>query len=521
MATTKPTAAPEAPDLGEVAQPDDPLHPPLAAATIAPYTAIMSPTDSILQSKGCGATNLRIYSELLRDDQVQAAWGQRRLALTSCDTVVEPGADDPLSVQAAEVLQEEISALPWDDITDKQLYALFYGWGVAEVMWQPEGGRVRLAGIKVRDRARFRFDRQGQLYLWRLGWEPMPERKFWVLRYGGDNHDELYGLGLAHSLYWPVFFKRNDIKFWLVFLEKFGQPTTVAKLPAGQMANPTEVAKAKGVLRQIATDAGVVIPDMVTIELLEAARSGAADYGALHDAMNRAISKIVVGQTMTTDSGSSLSQAQVHLSVRQEIVEADADLLADGLNQGPVRWWCEWNFPGAVPPRVYRHTKPAADLAARADRDTKIAGLGYEPTEDYVLKTYGEGWVKKAAAPNPLALIAGMQQPGDQQAQQQDGAQFAEAEAAALSLLRAARRQDQDTLARAAAQFAERSQSVTGHRVRQVLQAAEVAGDPDLFFRRLDEMLAEAPPRETLDRLTRAGMASRLLGALRGQRRAS
>lgn len=76
-------------------------------------------------------------------------------------------------------------------------------------------------------------------------------------------------------------------------------------------------------------------------------------------------------------------------------------------------------------------------------------------------------------------------------------------------------------LAQAAAQFAEQSQSVTGHRVRQVLQAAEVAGDPDLFLRRLDEMLAEAPPRETLDKLTRAGMASRLLGALRGQRRAS
>lgn len=518
MATTDKTPTPEAPDLGEVAQPDDPMNPPTAATVTAPYTAILSPTDSILQAKGGGGTNLRIYSELLRDDQVQAAWGQRRLALTSCDTVVEPGADDPLSVQAAEALQEEINALPWDDITDKALYALYYGWGVAEVMWRPDGARVRFDRIVVRERARFRFDRQGRLYLWRLGWEPMPDRKFWVVRHGGDNHDELYGLGLAHSLYWPVFFKRNDIKFWLTFLEKFGQPTAVARLPAGQSSDPVTVGKAKAMLRQIATDAGVVIPDTVTIELLEAARSGAADYGALHDAMNRAISKIIVGQTMTTDDGASLSQAKVHFAIRQEIVEADADLLADSFNQGPVRWWTEWNFPCAVPPRVYRHTEPAEDLAARAERDTKIAGLGYEPTEDYVLKTYGEGWVKKATAPNPLQLIAGMQQPGDQQPQQ-DGAQFAEA--AALSLLRAARRQDQDALLQAAQQFAEQYQTVTGQRVRQVLQAAEAAGDPDLFLRRLDEMLAEAPPRATVDKLTRAGMASRLLGALRGQRRPS
>lgn len=41
-------------------------------------------------------------------------------------------------------------------------------------------------------------------------------------------------MGLAHYLYWPTFFKRNGIKFWLIFLEKFGMPTAAAKLPPGQ-----------------------------------------------------------------------------------------------------------------------------------------------------------------------------------------------------------------------------------------------------------------------------------------------
>lgn len=512
---------PQRPPMGELAPREDPLNPlRLDSLRATPYTQLLTPDDSILKSKG-GVENLQIYRELLRDDQVASTWSQRRLALTSCEMDVQPGADDAESVAAAEELKDQLEALPWDDITDKALSSVFYGWGVAEILWRPDGSRVAFDAIKVRDRARFRFDRMGGLYLWSTGnggFVQMPDRKFWTMRAGADNHDEPYGLGLAHSLYWPVFFKRNDIKFWLVFLEKFGMPTAVAKLPPGQIDDPAQRAKAVAMLRQIATDAGVVVPDNVVVELLEAARTGAADYGALHTAMDRAISKIVVGQTMTTDDGSSRAQAQVHLSVRQDIVEADADLLCGSFNAGPVRWWTEWNFPGAVPPKVWRKTEPPEDLTARAERDTKVYGLGYEPTEDYIRETYGEGWQKRQApAVDPNGMPGA---PGRQGIGNADPAQFAEGEAAALQALRAARRGDQQALAEAAVAFAEQYQTVVGRQVGAILQAAEEAGDPDLFRRRLDEILEQGPAPEAVDKLTRAGLFARMMGALRSQRRA-
>lgn len=505
---------PQRPVFDELAPPDDPMRPRLASVSAtAPFVSLLQPeqTDSILATRG-GAQNLGIYRELLRDDQVTAAWGQRRLALTRCDTVVEPGADDALSTAAATELQAQLDAIAWDDITDKALYAVFYGWGVAEIMWRADGQRVAFDRIVVRDRARFRFDRQGGLHLWERGWRLMPERKFWSVRAGADNHDDLYGLGLAHALYWPVFFKRNDIKFWLIFLEKFGMPTALAKLPAGQLENPLQIEKAKEMLRQIATDAGVVVPDTAVIELLEAARSGTADYGGMHDAMNAAISKIIVGQTMTTDNGSSRAQAQVHNAVRQEIVEADSDLLCGSFNQGPVKWWTGWNFPGAVPPRVYRHTEPEEDLNARADRDGKIAALGFEPEDDYILKTYGEGWRRKADPVQAVADLVRGQGAGD------PGAEFAEGEALALAAMRAARRGDQQAMFDAARAFAQQYRTINGERVGQLLQAAEFSEDPATFRRRLDEILAEAPAPTLLDRLTRAIGAGRMLGALRNQR---
>jgi phage gp29-like protein len=505
-------AAPQRPELGEIAPPDDPLNPLRGTGLqAAPYVSILTPEDSILRSKG-GIENLRIYRELLRDDQVAAAWQQRRLSLLSCETKVEPGADDAASIAAADALREELGALAWDDVTDKALHAIFFGWGVAEVLWRPDGSRVRFDAIKVRDRARFRFDRDQRLYLWAQGWRVMPDRKFWTLRAGADHHDEPYGLGLAHALYWPVFFKRNDIKFWLVFLEKFGMPTALAKVPAGQINDPAVVSKAVAMLRQIATDAGVVVPDSVAVELLEAARGGAADYESLHAAMNSAISKILVGQTMTTDNGSSRAQAQVHERVAEAIMQADSDLLCGSFTAGPVRWWTEWNFSGATPPRVWRDTKAPEDMNRRAERDERIAKLGYDPTEDYIRATYGEGWAKRA---DPLQVIGQAMQA----AQPGDGPAFAEGESVALAALRAARRGDQQAIVDAAQLFADQYRTVMGDRVGQLLRAAEFSDDPDTFLRRLDELLAEAPAPSTLDKLTRALASSRMLAALRTQRR--
>lgn len=510
--------ATERPKFDELAAPENPLNPVKRITTGAsPFTTVLQTTDQVLRSKG-GIENLKVYRELLRDDQVASVWSQRRLALTSCETVVEPGADDALSKQAAAELDAELKAMAWDDVTEKMLFSVFYGWGVAEVMWRPNGDRVSFDRVVVRDRARFRFDIEGNLYLWTAagGWQLMPERKFWTITTGADNHDEPYGLGLAHSLYWPVFFKRNDVKFWLMFLEKFGMPTAVAKVPAGMMNDPATVNKAVQMLQQIATDAGVVVPDNVVVELLEAARSGSADYGGMYDAMNAAISKIVVGQTMTTDAGSSRAQGEVHERVAQKIVEADSDLLCGSFNMGPVKWWTEWNFPGAVPPKVYRLTEPAEDLSKRAERDKKISELGYSPTEDYILNTYGEGWEKKQApAVDPMALMA-RQDPGNA-----DPAQFAESpEVAALAALRAARRGDQQALVDAATRFASDYETVMGRRVGQLLEAAEFSEDYETFKRRLDELMAEAPPAETTEALTRASFFSKLMGALRAQRRA-
>ena len=501
---------PLAPETQEIAYPDDRIM--YSGFRSDPYTDALTPVDSVLKTRG--DLSLGIYKELLRDDQVRSVFQQRRLKVTKAEVEIEPGGDDPLSEAAAEAFKEEMQGLAWDDITDKMLFCSFYGWGVAEIMWAQDGSRVRFADIRVRDRSRFRFSLSHTLYLHRItGLEAMPDRKFWTISTGSDNHDEPYGLGLAHSLYWPVFFKRNDIKFWLVFLEKFGQPTAIAKLPAGQIDDPQQRSKAVAMLRSIATDSGVVVPDNIVVELLEAARSGAADYESMIKAMDSAIAKVILSQTMTTDNGSSRSQAQVHEGVADAVVKSDADLISESFMRGPLQWWVDWNFPGAKVPRIRRMVEPPEDMNSRAERDNKIAALGYEPTEDYIRETYGDGWTKKQA--QPMAL------PGAVQGAPLDPEQFAEGELAAIAAIKAARRGDQDAILAAAVHFSEQYDTIMGKRVASLINAAEDADDYETFKRRMNEILAEVPSPQVMDKVTRASVFSRLMGAFRVQRKDS
>jgi phage gp29-like protein len=59
----------------------------------------------------------------------------------------------------------------------------------------------------------------------------LPEKKF--ILFAPEGHSENpYGFALGSSLFWPVFFKRKGITFWLVFCDKYGSPTSVGTYPA-------------------------------------------------------------------------------------------------------------------------------------------------------------------------------------------------------------------------------------------------------------------------------------------------
>lgn len=358
---------------------------------------LLSPSDSVLMQTAGG--RYEVYEDVLGDDQVMTALSQRFLSVTACEWDVEPASESAADAEIAAFVKSQLHCVGWDRVTFKMLFGVYFGYSVAEILWEPkeDGKRLGFKAIRVRKRQRFGFNADGELRLKTLenfiDGEPCDPNYFWHFSYGADNDDDHYGKGLAHWLYWPVYFKRNGVKFWLIFLEKFGMPTMVGVFEAG--VDQTEIDKLLAVAGAMATDAAVAIPSNMKIEGVEAKRSGAADYEKLCQFMDAAISKVVNGQTLTTQVGDSGSRAlgDVHERVGDKIAKSDADLVCESFNEGPLRTLVDANFAGVKAyPRVYRKLEPDEDLNQTAERDSKLKTMGYKRTPESVTEVYGEGY---------------------------------------------------------------------------------------------------------------------------------
>jgi len=354
--------------------------------------------DSVLRKRGGG--RLDIYKEVLNDDEVKSAFTQRQDAVISREWKVEPGGDKPIDAEAAEAMSELLKSVGFDRVTKLMHFGVFYGYAVAELIYGIKNNMYWIDDIKVRDRRRFRFSPAGELRL--LTQNNMHEGiacqapYFWHYATGADHDDEPYGLGLAHWLYWPSFFKRNDIKFWLIFLEKFGMPTAVGKYGTG--ATTEQKRNLLSLTRAIQTDSGIIMPEGMNLELLQIARSGAGDYKAFYDSMNEAIRRVTVGQ-ITSSGGASSSiggDESLQAAVLASIAKSDSDVMCESWNRGPGTWFTQMNFPGAAVPQVSRIFDEPEDLKSMSERDKNIIeSTGYRPTLAHVQDTYGGEWEKK------------------------------------------------------------------------------------------------------------------------------
>ena len=183
------------PTLGEIAQADHGIR--MAKA----YTSmLLENPDSVLQQRG---RDMKLYDEIFRDDQVKSCFQQRRLAVTQSEWEVEPASESAEDKAAAEFIKEQLIQINFDNISDKMLFGIFYGYAVAECLWATDGSRIMLDDIKVRERSRFKFDLDGNLRLINVDHPNgllLPDNKFWVFASGADHSDNPYGVGLAHSL---------------------------------------------------------------------------------------------------------------------------------------------------------------------------------------------------------------------------------------------------------------------------------------------------------------------------------
>lgn len=137
--------------------------------------------------------------------------------------------------------------------------------------------------------------------------------------------------------------KKNALAFWDGFAEIFGMPMRIAKTTSRDKAERNRL---EAMLRNAGNNLSMVTDISTEIEVVESGRGDAYNvYDRRVDRANSEMSKLVIGQTMTIEDGSSLSQSETHLKVFQNLVEADKDTLRDIVNNQLIPRMIADGFP--------------------------------------------------------------------------------------------------------------------------------------------------------------------------------
>lgn len=287
-----------------------------------------------------------------RDLHYHSVLSTRRLAVSKLNIVVEAVSDEAEDIKQADFVRDIISD---EDIIRKlmsdQLDALGKGYSVSEIMWDREGPLWIPEDYVWRDPRFFQFDRNtGDDIMLRdernpADGVPLAAYKF-IVHWPRLKTGIKIRSGLARLAVVAFMCKGYSLKDWMAFAEVYGMPLRLGKYGSGASQDQkTELLRA---VANIGTDAAAIIPESMEIEFMDGARSGGgigeAVFERLSNWLDRQVSKGVLGQTMTTDDGSSLSQATVHNEVRADIQANDAVQLGATFRRDLVKPLIDLNF---------------------------------------------------------------------------------------------------------------------------------------------------------------------------------
>lgn len=174
---------------------------------------------------------------------------------------------------------------------------------------------------------------------WRTGIDyHQPPYCDWLIEVGQPND-----LGLFLKAATQTIPKKNALAFWDTFAEIFGMPMRIAHTTT---RDEKELAKMEKMLDSMGAAMWGMFQDGTDIEVVESTKGDAFNvYDKRVDRANSELSKLIIGQTMTIEDGSSLSQSQTHLEVFQNLVDADRDMLCDIINEQLIPRMIRHGFP--------------------------------------------------------------------------------------------------------------------------------------------------------------------------------
>ena len=331
------------------------------------------------------------------DPHYRSVLSTRKMQTAAINLTVEAASDNAQDQKIAELLRDVVTDCVTPFVISDMMDGIFKGYSVSEIIWQ--AGKIWTPReIAWRDPRWFHVSAQDgrQLYLRdAAGWSPLLPGKF-ICHVPNTGKSGLpIRNGLARVAAFAVIGKIYDLRMWLAFAEAYGSPIRIGKF--GPEATESDKAILRRAVTYIAGDAAAIIPTSMEIAFQSVGGNGTSGsggggqtYESLLKTLDAQLSKLVLGQTGTTDTGQHVGTAQAHDRVRNDVETWDAAGVAATLTRDLAEPFVRLNFGAdALVPKIEMRREDALDRKILVEITTTLADYGVPIPVQFVLDKLG------------------------------------------------------------------------------------------------------------------------------------
>ena len=330
-----------------------------------------------------------------RDAHYRSVLSTRKLSVASIEPSVEASSDEEHDVRLANDIRELLRHPKMPECLFDLLDGLGKGIGLVEIIWHTKSTPWKPNSYEWVNPRFIRLDRETLSEIRLVDdcavFEGIPLKpNGYIVHKPRMKSGHWLRNGLARLVAVMFMLKSFTVRDWWAFAEIFGMPIRIGKYHSNASAD--DIRTLINAIATIASDAGAAIPESMKIDMVETAKGNGGDtlFENMAEWADRQISKAVLGQTMTTDNGSSQAQANVHNEVRKDIVRWDARQLANTLNEYLVKPYIDMNYGIQKSyPRIEINIEDPEDLKAWSDALTPFIDRGLKVQATSVSDKFG------------------------------------------------------------------------------------------------------------------------------------
>lgn len=321
-----------------------------------------------------------LYDNIIVDGHLESVMEKRTISVINKKLIFteknKSGAEN-------EFMQEFVLETPWmRELLKKSMEAIYYGHSLIELI--PKEGMIDKVVLVPRQNVipetGFVMEDTGTPDKGAFYREEGFQYYNYLIEVGGPKD-----LGKLMTTAQYIIYKRGGFGDWAQFAEIFGSPFRVGKYNKYDDDVRHNLEKS---LNEMGSAPYAVIPEGASIEFVDNNQTGKSEvFSKLIEFCNSEISKQYVGQTMTTEDGSSRSQSEVHKEVEEELNLSDMIEMEFMLNWQfvPKLRNIGYNIPEG---KIHFDQTKALPIEKRIEIDMKVSEKVPYPDE-YWYSTYG------------------------------------------------------------------------------------------------------------------------------------